>query len=546
MRIAVVDDSTTARLNLRNHMLNMDFQHISCCSHGGELKPLLRQHHYDLLLIDFDLGDHKNGVEVIQELQKIGLLKYRTCVVFVTADPMPMVISQIVDVHPDALILKPYTIRNLEKNLTACLALQNILKPVLTQMDEQAYSQALATLDTLITAPEHRRQHGEMIKLKGRLLIKNGYYERAIALYEAILQHSDKALWAKWGLIQSTFMAGNIAQSESMLVEMVGTHLTNDKACEWLTRIAISKHAYETAETHISGINEANLTLPAARLKAYLYQAQEKNQQAIALLERKRQNNLTIRERFAELSFDMARCYLNQAEGQEKDARSKELQAARSLIGSAARNNQDQGARLKRHYMLSLIAVLEGDGKKANELLSETGMAELTDAEVATMTDAVKAWYGVGDEKAASEILQQAERKSQNIEDLNERTIADMLVHQGQQQLGSVKERALRFNKQGMEFYVNGHVDDSLDYFYQAYSLIPTEAAFALNLLQALVDLQQAKHKKVRTLSLHGKLSGEKLSTGNKQRLRDIESDIRRNADAFVHQNQLTGQGALP
>ena len=130
VKVAVVEDNGMARTNIRNHLLDMGFSQISCFSNGRELKSNLKSQRLDLLLMDFHLGQNKNGVEVVQDLQKQNQITHSTCVMFITSDRLPLIIGQIVDVHPEALVVKPYTIRNLVKNISNCLALHQYLMPV--------------------------------------------------------------------------------------------------------------------------------------------------------------------------------------------------------------------------------------------------------------------------------------------------------------------------------------------------------------------------------------------------------------------------------
>ena len=61
VNIAVVEDNGMARINLRNHLLEMDFNGVNCFSQGRDLKVDMKHRNYDLLLMDFHLGDNKTA-----------------------------------------------------------------------------------------------------------------------------------------------------------------------------------------------------------------------------------------------------------------------------------------------------------------------------------------------------------------------------------------------------------------------------------------------------------------------------------------------------
>jgi CheY-like chemotaxis protein len=533
VKVAVVEDNGMARANIRNHLLDMGFGHISCFSNGRELKANLKNQKLDLLLMDFHLGQNKNGVEVIQDLQKQKKITHTTCVMFITSDRLPLIIGQIVDVHPEALVVKPYTIRNLVKNISSCLNLHKYLMPVYEMMDEENYPQALVLLDHLLEQNTLPKKKSALTKLRARLLTKLGRYTEAAALYRLILERSDKVIWAKWGLIQNLFLDEHIEESETLLRDLTLSELTSVKACEWLARISVNNNQYNKAENYMHQIREGELSIPAARLKAYIYQAQERGKEAITLLEKKRESNRSIRERYDEISLDLARCYITEAELRSKPESSSDLKVAKYLIGAAGRKLSDPSLTIKKDYMFAMIAFMEGNVVKANEILSRPGMSELQDAEISTVTDAVQAWRNAGDNEKAKEFLKLSQEKLKGIEDGNEKTVSGMLVAKGEDAIGERRPQALEFNKIGLQKYTSKQYIAATDDFYQAYLLFPRELAFSLNLLQGLVDAELLFYKKVNTLEFLTELQNRYLNEGNKKRLEEIVSRITKKKDVY-------------
>ncbi|GAA6186684.1 MULTISPECIES: response regulator [Alteromonadaceae] len=534
INIAVVEDNGMARILLRNHLLEMGYSNVSCYIHGRELKKALKVRQFDLILMDFHLGDHKNGVEVIQELNREKLLKNTTSLIFVTSDRLPLIIGQIVDIHPDDLVIKPYTIRILEKTIANVLRIRRHLMPVLTLMDEKLWDVALQKLEQIAKSNSIPKSRTTLLKIRARLLLKLSRFDEATALYDSVLQSAENVIWAKWGVIHAQYLAGKIEISEELLKDMLGAHLTNDKACEWLARICIGRKEYEEAEEYIDLIKESALSMTAAKLKSYVYQLQNKMDKAIDLLERKRLNAKDIREKYAELSLELARCYLSIAESKQANERANALQVARFLIGNAGRNYLEENLAIKRDYMNILVAVLENDQDKAVALLEEADQKDFTTADVPTMTDAIKAWLGVGDELRAAQILFDCEEKMLETEDLTDQTISSMVIAQQEEELGERRPRALKFNKQGLNLHNQQRYQESVDYFYQAYLLFPKEAAFGLNLLQGLLESNLAEYKKAKTLRLFNELDKRELSNSNRKRLNEIGGRLSADKERFI------------
>ncbi|GAC14214.1 response regulator [Aliiglaciecola lipolytica] len=534
INIAVVEDNGMARILLRNHLIQMGYSNVICYSHGRELKKDLKVRQFDLILMDFHLGDHKNGVEVIQELNREKLLKHTTSLIFVTSDRLPLIIGQIVDIHPDDLVIKPYTIRILEKTIANTLKIRKHVMPVLAFMDEKNWEAALEKLEKIAASNTLPKSRTSLLKIRARLLLKLGRFDEATALYENVLKNAANVIWAKWGVIHSQYLAGKIQISEDLLKDMLGAHLTNDKACEWLARICIGRKEYEEAEEYIDLIKESSLSMTAAKLKSYVYQLQNKMDKAIDLLERKRLNAKDIREKYAEFSLELARCYLTIAESKQANERANPLRVARYLIGNAGRKYLEENLAIKRDYMNILAAILENDQDKAAALLDEVDQKDFNSADVPTMTDAIKAWIGVGDELRAAQILFDCEEKMHETEDLTDKTISSVVIAQQEEELGERRPRALKFNKQGLHLHNQQQYQESVDYFYQAYLLFPKEAAFGLNLLQALLESNLAEYKKAKTLRLFNELDKRELSNDNRKRLNDIGRRISANKEQFI------------
>ncbi|WP_340680783.1 response regulator [Paraglaciecola sp.] len=533
IKVAVVEDNGLARANLRSHLLDMGFTDINCFSNGRELKSKIKIQKPDLLLIDYHLGQNKNGVEVIQELKTEGLIQHSTCIMFITSERLPLIIGQIVDMHPEALVIKPYTLNNLTKNIENSIKLHQYLMPVYELMDDNNYPQALVVSDLLLKQNENTRKTSSLIKLKARILTKLERYHEAGELYRGILKGSDQIIWAKWGLIQNLFLDQKIEESQLLLQELTESQLTSGKACEWLARICINNNQYNRAESYIQQIREGELSFSATRLKAYIYQAQERGQEAIHLLEKKRESNRSIRERFDEITLELARCYLIEAEEKPDNERAEDLQIAKFLIGSAGRKISDEQLMLKKDYMHALIAQLEGNTDKVREILARPGMDNLQNADIPTLFDAINAWRNIGDVNHAKSLLELSQNKLKNIDEGNEKTISAMLIMRSEEAIGERRPLALKLNKRGLERYAAQHLTQAIEDFYRAYTLFPREIAFSLNLLQSLVDAELNQYKDIISADFLGELQHRRLSAANKKRLDEIVKKMKRKPHIF-------------
>ncbi|MGB3724994.1 MAG: tetratricopeptide repeat protein [Glaciecola sp.] len=535
LRIAIVEDNATARTNLRSHLMAIDNYEIASYSNGKELRNGLRLTNVDIILMDFHLGQSKNGVEWILQLQENGLCKANMGLVFLTSDGMPQTIGQILDLHPDFILIKPYTIKSLRLNLAHYLKLREETMPVLNYMAQSNNHQALQLVTQKLEKNSNPRFTNDLLKLKGRLLLAEKQYSEAINLYSSVLKKSSNVLWAHWGLIKSEFFTGKWQQCQKMLNHLVSESLTKDKAYEWLATVAMGKKQYKDAEHLLNQIKESDLSIQATRLKVMCYKMLDKPDLAKALLEKKIQSNLTVKDRMVDYAMELARFHIHLAEslisepdphqmGNLQLEKEANLVAARKLIGKANRGSNDRQSELQKDYMLALAFLLEGDTPKAEKILQQAPpLQTLSTTKTATLLDAVKIWFGVGNAEKANEILMECDDALLEHESHIERLICTELISDIEQTHSLQKERALQSNDKGMKLYAGKEYADALICFYKAYTTLPGVPAFALNLLQCMADMQQYEYQGLEAETLFKELSCITLSDKNEIRLGHIQ-----------------------
>jgi CheY-like chemotaxis protein len=535
LRVAIVEDNATARANLRSHLLGIDNFEVASYSNGNELRNGLRLNNFDLILMDFHLGQSKNGVEWVNLLAEQGLFKASMGLVFITSDGMPQTIGQILDLHPDFILIKPYTIKSLSTNLAHYLNLRKETLPILQLMSQNSNEQALTLLTEKLRNNLNKRFINDFLKLKGRLLIAEKQYSQAISLYSTVLKKSSNVLWAHWGLIKSEFFTGKWQQCQSMLNHLISESLTKDKAYEWLASVAIGKEEYSEAEILLDNIKESELTMQATRLKVLALNMQDKHEHAQILLEKKIQNNLTIQDRMSEYSLELARFHIQMAEtvamNHSKPDKSsvinetqENLTAARKLIGRACRTANDRHAEMQKDYMLALAYLIEGDKIRAKQIMEKTGNVSLVEnAKASTMIDAVKVWFGIGQADKAHEILQDCDEYLRNHDNHIERLVCTDKISDIEESQHLQKDRALQSNDRGNALYLSKEYAQALSCFFKAYKMFPGIPAFSLNLLQCMADLAQYEFQGIQAQDVFKELQSIALSQKNQVRLGHIK-----------------------
>ena len=313
-RLAIIEDNATARSAIRSHLLPVGEFEISSFSNGAELKSALRRQHFEIILMDFHLGQGKNGVEWVHQLRQSQFIRPSTGIVFITADRLPQTVGQIIDAQPDLLIIKPYNIATLSRGLSHYLSYRNYVKQALNALDNNDPAGALQIVAKLNNQKTPAKLKNDVLKLHARILFQNGQLLAAKALYESVLARSERVLWAQWGKIKCEYLAGNWADCKEELSDLMTNSLARDKAFEWLACLCFEQEAWSQAEFYLNHIKTSDLSVPATRLKSLTYQKQDKVLEGIELLQKKRDYNRSTRDRFNEFTFELAEFYLSIAE----------------------------------------------------------------------------------------------------------------------------------------------------------------------------------------------------------------------------------------
>jgi CheY-like chemotaxis protein len=537
LRVAIVEDNATARMNLRSHLMGIDHFEVASYSNGSELKNGLRLNNFDLVLMDYHLGQSKNGVEWVDTLMQRELFQPSTGLIFVTSDSLPQTIGQILDLHPDFILIKPYTIKSLTANLAHYLKLRSEILPVLQCMNQHNNQQALKLVNHKIKTNSNKRFNNGFLKLKGRLLLAEKKYPEAISLYSDVLKKSSNVLWAHWGLIKSEFFTGQWEQCSKMLNHLISESLTKDKAYEWLASVAIGKEEFNEAELMLANIKDSDLTVQATRLKVLAFTLQDKHQHAQILLEKKIQSNISIKDRMGEYALELARFHIQMAESliinntelgkgealAQQEAKQANLSSARKLIGKAGRSINDRQSELQKDYMLALAFIIEGDNERAQKLIEKSGsLAHLQNLQASTMIDAVKVWFGVGQKQKAKDILKKCDDCLLNHSNHIERLICSDVISDIEETHHLQKDRALEKNDKGNTLYKEKEYCQALFYFYSAYKMFPGIPAFSLNILQCMVHTLQYEFQGLYADELYKELTSVSLSSKNQIKLEHV------------------------
>lgn len=172
-RFLVVDDFSDFRSSVTGMLRQLAVQNVDTAANGDEALAQCRRNGYDVILHDYNLGEGKNGQQVLEELHHAKLLSPHCIFVMVTAESSQAMVMAALETEPDAYLTKPFTRASLQQRLDKLVERKLALKPILDALAKSDYrSVARSSAEIMAShprfAPQCQRYLADALKALGQ------------------------------------------------------------------------------------------------------------------------------------------------------------------------------------------------------------------------------------------------------------------------------------------------------------------------------------------------------------------------------------------
>jgi tetratricopeptide (TPR) repeat protein len=214
----VVDDFVGIRQLLRESLRSLGAKNIDQASSGGEAMGLLARIRYDVVLCDYNLGEGKNGQQVLEEARVRNLVNPSTVWLMVSAEKSVESVMGAAEHQPDAYLIKPITEGVLLTRLNRVWHKKQVFRSIDQAYAEKDYLRAARLCDAQV---EHDRIHAlDLLRMKARLMEKSGQPAKAREVYETVLEQREYQ-WARAGLAKIRMANGEFEQARQMFQSVI-------------------------------------------------------------------------------------------------------------------------------------------------------------------------------------------------------------------------------------------------------------------------------------------------------------------------------------
>jgi DNA-binding response OmpR family regulator len=251
----VIDDFSDMRSMLRSMLVAYGVTSIDVAGNAKDALKLLAKNNYDVVLCDYNLGDGKDGQQILEEARDKGLIQNSTAFLMLTAENTMEMVMGAVEYLPDDYLSKPFNKDMLRSRLEKVLLRKEDFHEIDKLLKKNLYGDAVALCDEKIA--QNPRNLTELLKFKADILLRSRKYGEARAIFDEVLAKRDVP-WAMIGLGKVYFHTQKYPEAKELFRKIIVANHMHMEAYDWLAKTLVElgerKEAVNilTAATEIS------------------------------------------------------------------------------------------------------------------------------------------------------------------------------------------------------------------------------------------------------------------------------------------------------
>lgn len=457
LRVLIIEDFANFSSALRMMLSQYGVREVEIAVSGEKALPLMSDIAFDIVLSDFNLGEGRNGNDILEEAKQSKLLKSDCIYIMITAENTAEMVMGALEYQPDEYLTKPFTKEVLHARLQRLLMRREALLPIYRAIDKGNLLEAVKLCDRL--APANPRYKSYLLKLKTDLLLEQGDYSGCRDVYQQILMVKFIP-WAQLGLGKSYFYQQQYDKAEKAFRQLLSVNRGYVHAWDWLAR----------CQEHAQDLQGAQESLAAAVMISPINVSRQSRLGQLAL----NNGDLEQAERALQRSVKVGKYSVNRTPDNY-------LQLASVISQRVVDVDAIKAKRMERKALAAmdeLRSIYRGDGKIAlQSRLAEKQLhqAQGNDSEAAHAL--MLAFDLCKKDQAGSIPLKFKELMIEQLEQAGQATFADELVVLLQ---GEESPR----NSEAAELYTKGEIAQALVVLQLAIEEKPRSFAINLNLAQ--------------------------------------------------------------
>jgi DNA-binding NarL/FixJ family response regulator len=248
-RYLIIDDFEQMRVSFKSMLVSAGAVDITMQSCGeGALKSLSREK-FDVVICDYNLGEGKDGHQVLEEARHLGYLRHACTFCMITAESnMPMVLGAL-EHQPDEYMIKPINREVLLHRLSGALRHKQQLAVIDEALEQGDKPKAIQLCEENRGGDLKRSLY--LAKLQGELCLDLGRLDEAQTVYRELLRIRPFP-WALFGMGKIAFLEGDQERAKRVFEELIKQNQHYLEAYDWLVKVLESEGDSSGAQALLS------------------------------------------------------------------------------------------------------------------------------------------------------------------------------------------------------------------------------------------------------------------------------------------------------
>lgn len=194
--ILIVEDYPIMRKSIKDMLYTLGAQYIFEAENGAAGITAMNKQKFDIVLCDYNLGEGKNGQQVLEEAKYNKLISYHSLFIIVSAHQSTTDVLSTIENKPDEYLAKPFNAQQLFRRIEQSHQRKQWLSVIEKEIDKGNLDRAIIQCDELLS--NNIANRSQLLKLRAELAIKVGDFETATAIYDKKLEQRELS-WARLG-----------------------------------------------------------------------------------------------------------------------------------------------------------------------------------------------------------------------------------------------------------------------------------------------------------------------------------------------------------
>lgn len=484
--ILLIDDQPLALSYMKQSLESLGFSDISIAENAKMALGLCQEHTFNLVLCSFNLGKLKDGYQLYEELKTKRLIKNICGFIFISAETDTSLVHSVIELQPDDFLAKPFSLKVFGERIVKLLKRKQALAQIYDFIDVGNDSKALRYVNEILADSSKNHLSPILLKLRGELLLRLKRTAEAIDFFKSVL-NIQKFTWARVGLVEAYIQNSEFTQAKNILEVMLTKPETRLVGYHLLGKLELFLENYQQAQHYLS-------------LASKLAPRNIERQEDLIILSKynhDHEKHFRVNKelvKYAKHSMhDKPDIYLNLARAgidyaltlDQADIVNRLTRQSNECLSELRKQFPDSKAQEQIDVINARIHYLKDERSKAIALVEQLEDQPIIRSVDDTL-DKAKAFHELGMHHKANQLFAKLTEHCGKYQSDN--APLNAYLKQELQERDEIRHSPKELNNNAVHSYEKGKYEEALNYFTQAFRIMPKNTNIALNLLQVMLD----------------------------------------------------------